>query len=696
MAPERKEKGFDSGPGPRAAGFGSRRRGPGFWRNRTKLEKAAIIMLAVSLVEDLLTGDAFPRVGLLLHAAVAGCFLALLFRYVRKLLSLAIWRLRHRLLIAYVFIAVVPIALIVAMAGVSLYIFYGVTATYMASTEVHRLEEELALAGRAVALDVAEHGMSAENIEPVLTQHLAPSLKEVQPEAHLLGPQDVASWFGQPAGEKGLVRTEQGFEIRAVERSGSRYLVVAAALERTISAWMPGKLGVVTLATESGVIGRSAGAGKQFRLQNKSYRTVPLARPTLAPAANWADIEITWAFTEPVYNWETGDREEGLLIVHSRPSLLNERLRSHLESSTSATGDPAKDSGLSQLPLTILEVVGGLFLLLELGSLVVGVHLTRSITGAVDDLYEGTQRMNRGDFSYRIPVRSRDQLSTLAESFNNMTVSLERLIRESKESQKLQSELEIASQVQRQLFPKQLPNLRGLELIGVCHPARVVSGDYYDFVAFDDQRLALAIGDIAGKGISAALVMAGVQSALHAQLYQGRRKAASADQRGERASEGVLEAMAPDRLVRQLNRQLYESTSASTFATFCYATYDDTDGRLTYCNAGHLPPLIVGRDGTRRLTRGGIVLGILPEAQYESESVILRRGDLLVCYTDGITEPENSYGGEFGEDRLLQVMQKVHDRSPREVAQAILQAVEAWSDSPEAADDMTLLVARRL
>ncbi len=671
-------------------GFGSRRRPAGFWKNRSQLEKAAMIVLAVSLAGDALAGDAFPRLTLLLHFSVAGCFLALLFRYVRKLLSLAIWRLRHRLLITYVFIAFVPIALLVAIAGVSMYIFYGMTATYMASAEVHRLEEELAQAGHSVALDVQQRALRQDDIGGFLAEHLAPNLKGLEPEAHLLGPQDVAAWFKQPKGENGLVRTEEGFEVRSVKHSGKGYLVISAALERTISAWMPGNIGVVTLATES----RTArtGAGQPFTLQNRSYRTVPLARPTLPPPASWWDIEITWAFTEPVYDWETGGREEGLLIVHSRPSLLNERLRSHLENASAGSNSPQDGSDLSQLPFTILKTVGILFLLIEIGSLVVGIHLTRTITGAVDDLHEGTQRVNRGDFSYRIPVRARDQLSGLAESFNTMTVSLERLVRESKESQKLQSELEIASQVQRQLFPKQLPSLHGLELMGICRPARVVSGDYYDFVAFNDTHLALAIGDIAGKGISAALVMAGVQSALHAQLYQGRRRAASADHHGE----SVLETVSPDRLVGQLNRQLYESTAANTFATFCYLTYDDAQGRLTYCNAGHLPPLIVGRDGTRRLTRGGLVLGILPEAEYEAESVILRRGDLLVCYTDGITEPENSYGGEFGEDRLIQVIQKVQDRPPREVAQAILQAVESWSDSPEAADDMTLLVARRL
>ena len=147
--------------------------------------------------------------------------------------------------------------------------------------------------------------------------------------------------------------------------------------------------------------------------------------------------------------------------------------------------------------------------------------------------------------------------------------------------------------------------------------------------------------------------------------------------------------------VAQLNRQLFETTNAHTYATFFYAVYDDTDGRLTYTNAGHLPPLIVNAKGIRRLECGGTVIGIFPEAPYEQESVILQPGDLLVAYTDGISEPENPYGGEFGEARLIEVLQKVLNRPPKEVAQAILDAVLAWSDTPEAHDDMTLLVARR-
>ncbi len=295
----------------------------------------------------------------------------------------------------------------------------------------------------------------------------------------------------------------------------------------------------------------------------------------------------------------------------------------------------------------------------------------------MNDLYEGTRRVNRGDFSYRIPVRSRDQLSALAESFNTMTVSLERLIVESKEKERLESELQIAREVQSQLFPKQSPRLRGLEVAGVCRPARVVSGDYYDFVSFGESRLAVAIGDIAGKGISAALVMAGLQSALRAQLAMSATTATAA-------------------LVAQLNRLVFESSASHTYATFWYAVYDDLENRLTYTNAGHLAPLVVGPEGVRRLDCGGTVLGFFPQARYEQASLILNPGDLLVAYTDGITEPENSYRGEFGEERLLEVVTRHQDGAPEDVANAILEAVEAWSDAPEARDDMTLVVARRV
>ena len=152
-----------------------------------------------------------------------------------------------------------------------------------------------------------------------------------------------------------------------------------------------------------------------------------------------------------------------------------------------------------------LLLVAIVLAIIELVALLIGVRLNRSITGAVAGLYEATGHVNRGEFSHRIPVKSNDQLATLAKSFNTMTASLEKLILEQKEKQRMENELVIAQEVQAQLFPRHISQLSTLEVFGFCRPARTVSGDYYDFLAMDADKLLLAVGDISGKGIAAAL-----------------------------------------------------------------------------------------------------------------------------------------------------------------------------------------------
>jgi len=639
-----------------------------FWRRRTLLEKAAVLLLILTLLVEYLGGGRPAALAVTLNLLTAGAFLALVFRYLKALLSALIWRLRNRLLITYLFIGVIPVLLVGGMTLIAAYLFYGQVATYMAAEEVQKLTDELGHSTRTAAarVEAGRPGIQAAVAQEV-PKLLPKSLQGLNPEVQLIDEGAAPIWLKTDF--EGLVLEGGEYRLRAVYRAGSKRLQVSAALQRSLESWLPSTIGVAYLARE----GRSTGSAL-LKMGAQTYQA-PTAAPTLPPKAYWADISVRWLFTVPVADWDSGAVDKSaLLFVETRPSILNQRLFSTLGEYSTA-------------PLTLLAVVGVLFLLIEAGALMVGVGLTRSITTAVNDLYEATQRVNRRDFSYRIPVRSHDQLSVLAASFNSMTMSLDRLIAESKEKERLESELQIAREVQSQLFPKQVPLLRGLEIAGVCNPARVVSGDYYDFVSFDDTRMALAIGDIAGKGISAALIMAGIQSALRSQLHQVRQTLPS----------GVDGVCGTSALVGQLNRQLYETTSASTFATFCYAVYDDVEGRLTYTNAGHLPPLVVGRDGTvRRLTEGGLVLGFMPGVNYQQASILLQPGDVVVAYTDGITEPENAYGGEFGEERLVEVIQKFHDKSPQQIAFAVLAAVQEWNDSPEAADDMTLLVARRI
>jgi sigma-B regulation protein RsbU (phosphoserine phosphatase) len=305
------------------------------------------------------------------------------------------------------------------------------------------------------------------------------------------------------------------------------------------------------------------------------------------------------------------------------------------------------------------------------------VQLTRTITGSVHDLYVGTKQVEAGDFSHRIAIRSREQLSGLAESFNGMTQRIERLIVEVKEKEKLESELEVARQVQAQLFPRQVPKLATLQMTGVCNPARVVSGDYYDFIRVDGHQTALVIADISGKGISAALLMASVQSSLHAQLAMN--------------ADGPLSTAA---LVRRLNRQLYENTPAEKYATFFCGIYDEQTSRLSYTNAGHLPPILLRGGKTIRLETSDTIVGMFPDSHYQEAVVELLPGDVFAAFTDGVTEPEDAHEEEFGEERLIELLIQNSERPLDEIARIVMAAVHSWTHDLSNQDDITLLLAR--
>jgi sigma-B regulation protein RsbU (phosphoserine phosphatase) len=372
--------------------------------------------------------------------------------------------------------------------------------------------------------------------------------------------------------------------------------------------------------------------------------------------------------------WSTGNASETptdtlLFVELSISRLIQDMTRS--------------ESAVGRTILGALELVVGFFLIMEILSLVGGILLTKSITNAVHNLDRGTEFIRRGDFSHRIVVRSDDQLGALAKSFNQMTEYVQTLVKERVQKERLERELEIAKEVQEQLFPKFAPRMKNMELAGLCLPARTVSGDYYDFLQLDSRRLGLALGDICGKGISAALLMANLQATLRSCV---RGECGSPDRTG---TDGKVSAV-----VKILNHQVFSFTSANKFASFFYAVYDDVDLTLTYCNAGHNPPLYFNGQGLRRLTTGGTVVGIFPDAEFEQEMVRLEAGDLFLAYTDGITECVNEYGEEFGEQRLIDLVQSKYDMPADRLQKAIVDEVLAWAYEEERDDDMTLIVAR--
>jgi len=235
-----------------------------------------------------------------------------------------------------------------------------------------------------------------------------------------------------------------------------------------------------------------------------------------------------------------------------------------------------------------------------------------------------------------------------------------------------EAELSFAREVQLALFPREFPSDLGLKFTAACVPARGISGDYYDVMELPGGRLVFTFADISGKGISAAILMSNVHAVLRILAAEG---------------------LPPGEVCSRLNRHLYQVTEASRFATVFYGEWNAAARRLTYTNAGHNTPILVGSRRADRLEQGGPPLGLFLESPYGEGSVTLEVGDLIAVYSDGITDAENSDGEPFGESRLEGVIVSHAEKSLAEIEQQVLKAVHEWS-SEEASDDATLLLAR--
>ena len=282
-----------------------------------------------------------------------------------------------------------------------------------------------------------------------------------------------------------------------------------------------------------------------------------------------------------------------------------------------------------------------------------------------------------------------------------MTASIEKLMLEQREKQRLENELAIAQEVQDQLFPRQTAGLESLDVHGFCRPARTVSGDYYDFLSASSHKLILAVGDISGKGISAALLMATIHSAVRAYSVENLPQMREPVAVGAVAGAGRVMAtwpegieVSPGALLGLLNHQLFESTPPEKYATLFVGIYDGRSRTLTYSNGGHLPPILIGKDGTvRRLEAGGTVVGLFDGMTYEEDSVEMVPGEVFLAYSDGVTEPENDFG-EFGEQRLIELVRENRNLPLPQISQIVTMAVDDWIGDKEQPDDVTLVLAR--
>lgn len=682
---------------------------------------AALYLIALELflfAVQLLTSRVLPRVSASLEGWVT--FLSILaialfmIAGFRRLRVKLLWRLRNRLVVTYVFIGVIPVFLLVVISLISLYLFAGQFASFVITSDIATHLHSMEASNRAIAhalanqvanqperggrLDTGTIGLARPRRPEWVRRQICVWYRD-QAQPNCSGPTGAPA-FDFPsfiAGDfREIVRDHGKLFLRVATTSGpapeSLRVITSESLDKTLIEEIGGGLGEITVSpdVQNSDPLFSFNQGTKQPLAPPPQTSQTFSAGTIPPATGFFDRQVGFPIPLQVVNWSTGERQRAgaLASVETRPSVLYDRL-------FAALGDYAR--GVEYILFSIAIV----FAIIEVVALVVGTMLTRSITSSVDQLYQATTHVNRADFSHRITVKSNDQLATLANSFNSMTASIERLVLEQKEKQRLENELVIAQEVQAQLFPKEISQLESLEVHGFCRPARTVSGDYYDFLTLNSDRMILAVGDISGKGISAALLMATIHSAVRAYSIQGipflqepAAIGASARRGTVLASDPTGAEVSPATLIGLLNHQLYQSTPDAKYATLFLGIYDSASRRLTYCNGGHLPPILLSEDGSAQLLScGGTVVGLLDNMDFPEATVQLRRGDLLLAYSDGVTEPENDYG-EFGEERLIQIVRENRHLPLTRITEIVTAAVDDWIGDKEQPDDVTLVLAR--
>jgi sigma-B regulation protein RsbU (phosphoserine phosphatase) len=651
-----------------------------FWKSLSKLDWTAVAVILLGIWAgwsgNPLQGDAAMRF-LRFLALLALFYLAYRFwsQWRRELL----WSLRNRLIVAYVFIAVVPILLLVILAGRARQIIYAQLGSYILHEEIHRRVD--LLADSAAHIAAAEETLPASMNQKTLEESLAAQL-EVAEGKTLPGlivnfhvPEDYFRKFAGPKARSyaGLVQSGNQLRLagmRVVESPrGKQILELSVPVTAEFLESVATDLGPFNMLLLHRV--NDGSTGSDVTIGTEKYRVigrVTTHKRFLPPATSWTDpvvddlsiLEVSHISADGVV-----ERTHPVFASYeARISQLNHRIFGLVG-----------EFSLSKVTTLILISMG--FLLLELAALIIGIVLTRAITRTISELYRATQFVQEGNFSYRVSVERKDQLGALGDSFNSMTSSITNLINEQKQLQRLENEISIAREVQDQLFPRNLPHVAGVEIEAICRAARSVSGDYYDFIQLSPTHVAIAIADISGKGISAALLMASLQAALRSQLLVPGS-----------------ETLSTAELVARLNKHLVRNTGDDRFATFLVAVFDTATRTLRYTNAGHLPGFCLSDGKSIHLDKGGIVLGIMEDYPYVEGIVQVPPDSVVIGYSDGLVEPENAYGEEFGVSRLEAAAQRVRHARPRHIAEFLMTTAEEWSGTPEQADDMTVIVAR--
>lgn len=636
-----------------------------------------------------------------------------------------LWPVRRKLSLSYIFIGAVPAGLIITFFALcGLLVFFSVSA-YLMESRVRTLVGEARVQADATAIelrgrtgDVAA-GIVSRRQEELARLYPAASFALVatgrtcatvaaqgrQPEAgvdgrmlvgagpwaHLEEPASLPGWIGCDGVSTVTVYREPGatvqdpdtgrlrLVVRAVAWTGGRGGQTAVVVDIPVGRDTARQLREDTGIELAGVAALVPSAGDARPLPGRIHPTDEAASTArvAAPPRGWLERPQSWYAFVDVRDWQTGHVGNVAVSIGMSPAEVFRRL--------SATTVRIGNFNLGQLLVLLVSLIGGLFLVIEVVAVVMGIGLARSITGSVHELFAGTSRIRQGDFTYKIPIRTRDQLGELAESFNSMTASIEGLLQEKAEKERLEQELRIARDIQMSLLPQGPLSHPGLSLAAHCEPAREVGGDYYDVLPLGDGCFGLLIADVSGKGTSAALYMAELKGLMLALSHRHR---------------------SPRELLIEANRILSAHLDSRSFITMVYAVVDVAARTMTYARAGHCPVIHVpastaGVDRPARvLTPDGMVLGLKLDdgtafnALLSEETIVLAPGDLVALYTDGVSEAMNAALECYGEHRLAEALVARRNLPFAHLRDGILAEIQAFvGDSPQH-DDMTLLLLR--
>jgi serine phosphatase RsbU (regulator of sigma subunit) len=682
--------------------------------------------------------------------ALVGAIFWLLYRLALRARRRLLWRVRRKLILSYIFIGVVPALLIVSFFIVSGLILFLNVASYLVVNGFTNVTSEAAYLARVTALEI-QRGPGPQGARPILEQREA-TLASRYPGASMalvttaakepcVGGPAVGPPVGALPGIVGATRTVAPPGSAAKDQAASaRVEPVAVGPWEHVDAPTP-LPSWVSCAGFGGVvvepIGGSGAAPTGAFVAAQDTPALVIVRGVGLPDAPRPTYAVIVDIPKNA-GFDDHFREETTVKMGAVSVVLDDALRAallqprrvadgyrpgrepatptgakrrfpwvaFLQGTSWTDGKPISTTvnigvhigdlydrlGAAQVGrgtfgsvlMVVLLIVATLFLFIEAGALVMGLALARSITGAVHELFEGTERVRQGDFSHRMEVKTGDQLGDLADSFNQMTSSIEDLLRQAEEKKRLEEELRIARDIQMSLLPRGQMVFPGMSLTALCVPAREVGGDYYDFFQLGDDRIGILIADVSGKGTSAALYMAELKG-LMLSLSQT--------------------CPSPRQLMLTANRIISENLDSRSFITMTYAVVDLAARTMTWARAGHTP-LIHRRDGDGAepqvdiLIPDGLVLGLridcgeLFTRLLQEVTLSLSRGDVLVFFTDGISEAMNAESDLFGESRLAALVREHGHLPVDELRERLLREIDAFVAGAPQHDDMTMILLK--